>query len=101
MIKHKDEQGFTNYPVSVCVICPKKDQDFFTKHIEQKHFFKFENLCVAFQDNWAMVDDQGKFVLENENKVAKIGNGSGGIFKTFLKYNMGNLVVNFSGLYEK
>jgi UDP-N-acetylglucosamine pyrophosphorylase len=56
--------------------------------LKKKNFFEMNNLCVCFQDDLAIVNKKGKIVLKDETSILKCPNGSGGVFKTILKYEL-------------
>lgn len=59
------------------------------KHLKAKDFYRYENLCFCVQDDFAVLDQAGKVMLRDRSSILKSPEGSGGVFKTFLKYDLG------------
>ena len=91
----KTENGASNFPISIYVITSHRDNEMVQEYLERNNFFYYNNLNACFQNDLAIIDSSGKMALKNKTSVLKCPNGSGGVFKTILKYDLGkNLLLD-------
>jgi putative uridylyltransferase len=76
------------YPISIFIVTSYRDYDQVNNFLEKKNNFFYDNLYVCHQNDLAVVDQRGKMVFKDKTSVVKCPNGSGGVFKTILKYNL-------------
>ena len=79
------------YPISIFVITSHRDNKQVNKFLNEEHFFFYQNLYVCFQNDLTVIDNRGKMILKDKTSVLKCPNGTGGVFKTILKYNLGKI----------
>ena len=77
------------YPISIFIVTSFRDYDRVNKYLDTKNNFFYDNLYVCHQNDLAVVDKRGKMLLKDRVSVLKCPNGSGGVFKTILKYDLG------------
>jgi hypothetical protein len=70
------------------VITSSKDEQVMLRHLRSKRFYGMNNLYACFQEDLAVINKKGKVVLKDNTSILKCQNGSGGVFKTFLKYEL-------------
>lgn len=88
MIK-QSENGAWDYPISIFVITSYRDNEVVHDYLNKHNFFMYNNLNACFQNDLAIIDEEGKMVLKDKTSVLKCPNGSGGVFKTILNYDLG------------
>lgn len=91
MLEQKENDSALKYPISIYIITSSKDEQAIITYLKQKKFYEYTNLSVCFQDDLAILDKRGKLILENKTSILKAPNGSGGVFKTILKYGLSKL----------
>ena len=92
MIKCKKHSDSYTYPISIFVITSSRDEPVIIKFLKTNNFYHYENLSVCFQDDLAIINRKGKVVLKDKKSVLKNPNGTGGVFKTMMKYGLGKFV---------
>jgi UDP-N-acetylglucosamine pyrophosphorylase len=81
------------FPISIFIITSYRDNDAVYNFLESKNFFQHENLSVCYQQDLTVIDNFGKMILKDKTSILKCPTGSGGIFTTMQKYNLGIIII--------
>ena len=66
----------------------RRDKKTIIDFLKSKRFYDYTNLSVCFQDDLAIISKKGKVILKDKTSLLKSPNGSGGVFKTILRYSL-------------